>query len=230
MVDSMCPEPVILSKPASIIQMKIRLLGISPMIWRRLLIPDTCTLREFHGIIQVAMGWEGYHLFEFIIRGVHYSSPELFGESTDYLLGHFTFRKNAKLTYIYDMGDYWKHEIRIEDPQSTVKRQFYPVCIGGSGACPPEDCGGPQGYLFHRDEAYGLDAIQDITTIVDFIDEVVIQNQPDLLKDDDKRWEIQTVLDRCLERDAYINNRFLRGEVNKRLGKKEHLELMNQSF
>ena len=23
----------------------------------------------------------------------------------------------------------------------------YPVCIGGSGACPPEDCGGPEAYL-----------------------------------------------------------------------------------
>ena len=132
----MCPQPIIVSEPASIIQVKIRLLGISPMIWRRVLLPDTCTLREFHGIVQIAMGWEGYHLFEFVIRGVHYSSPELFGESTDYPLSHFNFRKNAKLTYIYDMGDYWKHEIRIEDPQSTVKRGFYPSCIGGAGACP----------------------------------------------------------------------------------------------
>jgi hypothetical protein len=22
----------------------------------------------------------------------------------------------------------------------------YPVCIAGAGACPPEDCGGPEGY------------------------------------------------------------------------------------
>ena len=29
------------------------------MAWRRLLVPDTCTLRELHGVIQVAMGWEG---------------------------------------------------------------------------------------------------------------------------------------------------------------------------
>ncbi len=26
------------------------------MVWRRLLVPDTCTMRELHGIIQVVMG------------------------------------------------------------------------------------------------------------------------------------------------------------------------------
>jgi hypothetical protein len=29
------------------------------MVWRRVLMPTTFTLRELHGVIQVAMGWEG---------------------------------------------------------------------------------------------------------------------------------------------------------------------------
>ena len=28
------------------------------MVWRRVLVPNTCTLRELHGVIQVGMGWE----------------------------------------------------------------------------------------------------------------------------------------------------------------------------
>ena len=36
-------------------QVKVWLLGINPMVWRRLLVPDTCALRELHGVIQVAM-------------------------------------------------------------------------------------------------------------------------------------------------------------------------------
>jgi hypothetical protein len=48
---------------AGVVQVKVWLLGISPMVWRRLLVPDTCTLRELHGIIQVVMGWEGIHLY-----------------------------------------------------------------------------------------------------------------------------------------------------------------------
>ncbi len=43
-------------------QIKIWLHGISPMVWQRLLAPDACTLRELHGVIQVAMGCEGIHL------------------------------------------------------------------------------------------------------------------------------------------------------------------------
>jgi hypothetical protein len=30
------------------------------MVWRRLLVPSRYTLRELHGVIQVAMGWEGH--------------------------------------------------------------------------------------------------------------------------------------------------------------------------
>ncbi len=28
------------------------------MAWRRVLAPGACTLRELHGVIQVAAGWE----------------------------------------------------------------------------------------------------------------------------------------------------------------------------
>ena len=53
-------------------QVKVWLLGISPMVWRRLLVSDTCTLRELHGVIQVAMGWEGIHLYQFCLRSRRY--------------------------------------------------------------------------------------------------------------------------------------------------------------
>ena len=44
---------------ATILQVKVWLTGISPMVWRRVLVPSSFTLRELHGVIQVAMGWEG---------------------------------------------------------------------------------------------------------------------------------------------------------------------------
>ena len=50
-------------------QLKVRLLGISPMIWRRVLVPVSISLHELHGVLQVAMGWEGVHLFAFDIYG-----------------------------------------------------------------------------------------------------------------------------------------------------------------
>ena len=47
--------------PGEIIQLKVRLLGISPMIWRRVMVRATMTLHELHGVLQVAMGWESIH-------------------------------------------------------------------------------------------------------------------------------------------------------------------------
>jgi len=43
---------------ATILQVKIWLTGISPMVWRCVLVPSSFTLRELHGVIQVAMGWD----------------------------------------------------------------------------------------------------------------------------------------------------------------------------
>src|SRR5271165_4239514 len=43
----------------AILQVKIWLTGISPMVWRRVPVPTTFTLCELHGVIQVVMGWEG---------------------------------------------------------------------------------------------------------------------------------------------------------------------------
>jgi hypothetical protein len=41
---------------AAILLVKFWLTGISPMVWRRVLVPTSFTLRELHGVIQVAMG------------------------------------------------------------------------------------------------------------------------------------------------------------------------------
>ena len=69
------------SPTEAIVQLKIRLLDISPMMWRRVLVPAAFTLRELHGVVQVAMGWESLHLYLFQIRAVAYGSFQLSLES-----------------------------------------------------------------------------------------------------------------------------------------------------
>ncbi|WP_182186943.1 plasmid pRiA4b ORF-3 family protein [Pectinatus frisingensis] len=49
------------------------------------------------------------------------------------------------LTYIYDFGDDWQHQIKLE--KIIAEYQFgYPTILEGEGACPPEDVGGIPGY------------------------------------------------------------------------------------
>jgi hypothetical protein len=77
----------------AVLQIKVWLIGISPMVWRRVLLPTAFTLRELHGVIQVAMGWEGLHLFQFCLRAVRYGSSELSASSPDVTLGALQLRK-----------------------------------------------------------------------------------------------------------------------------------------
>ena len=158
----------------AILQLKVRLLGISPMIWRRVLVPESVSLRELHGVVQLAMGWEGIHLFEFTVRGVRCAGPDLCGASTDVALSDLRFRRNAKFRYVYDMFCEWEHEIRVEERLCADAGKHYPRCIGGAGACPPEDCGGPDAYHTRRDEATGLDAMDDLALVADTVARVLI--------------------------------------------------------
>ena len=95
-------------------------------------------MRELHGVVQPAIGWEGIHLFEFAVRGVRYAGPDLSGASTDVVLLDFRFRRNAKFRHVYDMFCEWEHEIRVEERLAAAPRKRYPRCVGCAGAFPRE--------------------------------------------------------------------------------------------
>jgi hypothetical protein len=50
-------------------QFKVVLRGISPMIWRRLLLRSDHSIADLHYTIQIAMGWSDSHLHRFHIHG-----------------------------------------------------------------------------------------------------------------------------------------------------------------
>jgi hypothetical protein len=55
-----------------ILQLRVVLRGISPLIWRRLLVPSDTSIAQLHEVLQVAFGWEDMHLHRFEIRGREY--------------------------------------------------------------------------------------------------------------------------------------------------------------
>ncbi|KDM66705.1 MULTISPECIES: plasmid pRiA4b ORF-3 family protein [unclassified Acidiphilium] len=209
-------------------QIKVWLIGISPMVWRRFLVPNTCTLRELHGVIQVVMGWEGIHLYQFCLRSRRYGSCEISASSPDVTLAGLRLRKGARFVYEYDLNIPWRHEIRIEDHLPGEPGKAYPRCTGGDGTCPPEDCGGPGGYLAGQDEASSLDALEDLHTMADILRTVVIERRPEVLDDQDTRWQLEDAVDRSRARERARGQPFTRRSVNARLRKGEHLNLMHQ--
>jgi hypothetical protein len=57
-------------------RLHVSLQEIEPAIWRRIELSSQTTLKQFHGILQIAMGWENYHLHEYIDDGRRYGTPE----------------------------------------------------------------------------------------------------------------------------------------------------------
>ena len=52
----------------TIVQLRAALRGISPLIWRCLLVPSDTSIAQRHEALQVAFVWEDMHLLRFGIR------------------------------------------------------------------------------------------------------------------------------------------------------------------
>jgi hypothetical protein len=58
---------------AQLYQLRAVLRGISPLIWRRLLVRSDSTVAQLHEVLQIAFGWDDEHLNRFEIRGREYA-------------------------------------------------------------------------------------------------------------------------------------------------------------
>jgi site-specific recombinase XerD len=140
------------SKPIVIYQLKIFILDIHPMIWRRIRVSSNSTIADLHYIVQIAMGWTDSHLHRFIINGEEYGVAQIGGISFTsnphkVQLADFRLGEKHRFFYQYDFGDDWQHEILVEKILTSKSNNLDPVCISGKRACPPEDCGGAERFM-----------------------------------------------------------------------------------
>jgi hypothetical protein len=124
------------------IQVKVALKYAKPPTWRSVQLPLTATLGDLHATIQVLFGWDGDHLHVFHAGGVHYSDPfyELEGtedEENSRLRDAFP-PGGPKVTYVYDFGADWVHEITRQKMITLEPGQDYPVCVAFGGNSPVE--------------------------------------------------------------------------------------------
>lgn len=52
----------------------------------------------------------------------------------------------SKISYTYDFGDDWEHDIVVEKILDPAQAPGALRCTGGRRAAPPDDCGGIWGY------------------------------------------------------------------------------------
>ncbi|MFP4165265.1 MAG: plasmid pRiA4b ORF-3 family protein [Chitinispirillaceae bacterium] len=143
-----------------VLQFRIEIPEILPLIWRRILVPSDYNFWDLHVAIQDSMGWLDYHLHHFRIKAKGGKKerrigipdferfeelPEIYPGWEIPVLQYFN-DLGVRAAYLYDYGDSWWHNVTLEGYLIREKNEEYPVCIAGERACPPEDCGGVPGY------------------------------------------------------------------------------------
>ncbi len=136
--------------------LRVTLKGLKPPIYRKFSLPSNVSLRFLSMFILDSMGWTNYHMNAFRIGRVSFypayqRDPDWeFGEAynqEDYALSQVLSVKGKSITFEYDFGDGWDHEVKLSSVAEYKEDEERKLCfIKGERACPPEDCGGIWGY------------------------------------------------------------------------------------
>jgi hypothetical protein len=135
-------------------QIKITLKHTTPPIWRRIVVAPEIELDRLHAVLQMVMGWDNSHLYEFETSCGRFSDSRVTDSafeleetesSAKITLKSVLTRPRSSIRYEYDFGDGWDHQILLEKVVE-LDEPIVALCLGGARSCPPEDCGGPWGY------------------------------------------------------------------------------------
>jgi len=142
-----------------VVQIRVSLVGIDPVIWRRIQIPTTYSFWDLHVAIQDAMGWYDCHLHAFRIPDLRRETLAVIGIPDDEFeagrrtlpgweisVEDYLHEVSPVAVYEYDFGDSWIHVVQLEARSPVRKGVSYPICLAGERTCPPENCGGAGGY------------------------------------------------------------------------------------
>ncbi len=199
-------------------RIRIELERVPTPVWREIEIAANATLWDLHVAIQDAMGWFDCHLHEFRpaadARGGagtlasidSFAGPpprigipigETYGDDPEPIAGwqtpmrDYLHRRQRTLLYVYDLGDRWTHRLELLAVQPGAAGRSYPRLLDGAGACPPEDCGGPEMYAelleARADEEHPLNG-EAITCFGDRFDPLRFERAQVRFDDPGERW------------------------------------------
>ncbi len=130
-------------------------------VTRTVLVPSYLSLLDLHNIIQRSYLWQNYHLSDFkgtnkagkVIRFVpivnEYTLESRFEtRPAESILIKEYFKHYSNYLYTYDYGDSWEHTFELGKVHTYNSPPKYIECIKGENNAPPEDAGGPGGFMY----------------------------------------------------------------------------------
>jgi hypothetical protein len=137
--------------PERVLTLRLSVVGTTPAVWRRLAVRESMWLSRLHDCIQIIFDWFDYQTHAFNLDNLRFGNPlkrqELsIEDDRDVTLADLDLEHRERLTYGYHFGDGWQVEIAVEKIEAPQKGLYYPVCLAGERAGPPEDCGGLEAF------------------------------------------------------------------------------------
>ena len=136
---------------AEIARLRIEIDEVTPAVIRRVEVPLAIRLDDLHFVLQIAIGWQNCHPFEFragdtawglLDRDDPASSP--LPAETATLADVLALGDRFRYDYVY--GEDWGHTVALEAVTAADPAAAYPRLVSAQGRCPPADIGGPIGY------------------------------------------------------------------------------------
>jgi hypothetical protein len=134
-----------------IARLRVEIDEVTPPVIRRVEVPVAIRLDDLHFVLQIAIGWQNCHPFEFRVgetawdlldRDDPASSP--LSAETATLADVLALGERFRYDYVY--GEDWGHTVALEAMTASDPAAAYPRLVSAQGRCPPADIGGPIGY------------------------------------------------------------------------------------
>ncbi|HVU23244.1 MAG TPA: plasmid pRiA4b ORF-3 family protein [Opitutus sp.] len=137
--------------PERVFVLRLSIAGATPPVWRRIVVRESMWLSRLHDTIQVLFDWFDYQTHVFNLEDLRFGNPLRRDELTveddrDVALADLDLEHRERFNYVYEFGDGWQVEVKVEKSGAVQKAVHYPHCLAGERAGPPEDCGGLEAF------------------------------------------------------------------------------------
>jgi hypothetical protein len=134
-----------------IARLKLEIDEVKPRVVRRIEVPLAIRLDDLHFVLQIAIGWQNCHPFEFRMGDLAWGlvdrdSPEVNLRPAEQATLADLAAQGMSFAYSYTFGDAWQHSVEIEEISVSTDESRYPILLSAEGRCPPADIGGPSDY------------------------------------------------------------------------------------